>query len=833
MIFTERKITVRNGKSCIDEPVILYRGDYEVSIKFTIMESKFRFKSGVNLIDSEKASHGQLAILAPYGGNVFSEIVICEGGTVTFTLTKEMIDQLEEVGLYSFQIRLFDYYRESRVSIPPVEFGIEVREPIASEDHDNTVNNAIVGYSIAKVADALNEDVPDTFDANGNYNKTDWETGDRITEGKLNKIEDALDKINQNEINDKNTLNKQMISNFNVLTSQLAHKMNKGDSISVSQINKNLGKLDQSYMNDEFLQQMAGTTPINSVPLDNSITTEKLADNSISHKKLDSNLGGMMRLNYASKNMFDKSLAMRNMFFWGGSIIDFTDRIFSGSVINVMSGSELTISIQNEDTSAVFDGVQFYKNGVYLRILGIYDTKTSTFKIPEDVDGFSFNIKTNVGHTEDDFLEIINNVQVEYGTSSTSVVACIPRMDIKKEHYEAYSDFLDIKNEFNEFNKAFINGSKTYNLFDKSLALDKYIYNDDGTLRPFDKGLLTGIIPVYPKDTYTVSIQDTGNGLTSHFYNMQFWKDDELISKTNVIVDKTELTFSVPKECNGVSFDVMVPNLDYEYVKNSIQLEIGNVKNKYINYEAEKKIRYSKYEIYEQIMKKGKYYNKNIWTFGDSITAGMAEGSWVGYTEKILECNLTNKAVSGHSSMSMVAIMTDIQRWGGDLTPSIDYSVIDAITIQIGTNDFMRGEISSIPYGFGKQLKDMPFEYNGVEISTYEEYFANFPNNYFGHVGASIEWVKWKNPKCKIYLITEPHNMSEYDDGNGGWKYIYEVRDYMMQLGKFYSIPVIDAVYEAGLTDRNFADYSYDLCHLNDRGNKIWGEYIAYQMLSR
>lgn len=222
MIFTDRTVTIRNSKSTINEPVILYRGDYEVSIRFTIMESKFRFKSGVNLVDSEKASYGQLAILAPYGGNVFSEIVKCEDGTVTFTLTKEMIDQLEEVGLYSFQIRLFDYYRESRVSIPPVEFGIEVREPVASEDHDNEVNNAIVGYSIAKVVDGLNEDVPDTFDSKGQYNKTNWKTGDRISEGKLNKIEDAIDKINQNEKNDVAALDKRVTNNFNTLNSTKA-----------------------------------------------------------------------------------------------------------------------------------------------------------------------------------------------------------------------------------------------------------------------------------------------------------------------------------------------------------------------------------------------------------------------------------------------------------------------------------------------------------------------------------------------------------------------------------------------------------------------------------
>ena len=220
MIFTERQITVRKGKATIDEPVILYRGDFEVSIKFTIMESKFRFKSGVNLVDSEKASFGQLAILAPYGGNVFSETVKCEDGTVTFTLTKEMIDQLEEVGLYSFQIRLFDYYRESRVSIPPVEFGIEVREPVASEDHDNSVNNAIVGYSIAKVVDPKEENVGPTFDANGQYNKTNWKTGDRISEGKLNKIEDALDILDKNS----DGLDKRITNNYNVLNNTKADK---------------------------------------------------------------------------------------------------------------------------------------------------------------------------------------------------------------------------------------------------------------------------------------------------------------------------------------------------------------------------------------------------------------------------------------------------------------------------------------------------------------------------------------------------------------------------------------------------------------------------------
>lgn len=66
-------------------------------------------------------------------------------------------------------------------------------------------------------------------------------------------------------------------SRLDETTTLLAQKANKGDSILVSQIDKNQGKLDQTYMTDEFLQQITGATPVNSVPANFSITREKLA----------------------------------------------------------------------------------------------------------------------------------------------------------------------------------------------------------------------------------------------------------------------------------------------------------------------------------------------------------------------------------------------------------------------------------------------------------------------------------------------------------------------------------------------------------------------------
>ena len=221
MIITDRVITVHKGVSRMDDPIVIYRGDYKVILRFTIVDSKFKFMSKTNVIESEKANYGQLAILSPYGGNIFSPVVRCNEGSVTFEMTQEMLDQIEEVGLYSFQIRLFDERRESRVTIPPIEFGIQVREPIASEDHDNEVNQAVVGYSIAKIEDLEEEEVPDAFDELGQYNKTLWETGDRISQGKLNKLEEAIDRLNLNELENNEKMDKRIETNFIYLQNEI------------------------------------------------------------------------------------------------------------------------------------------------------------------------------------------------------------------------------------------------------------------------------------------------------------------------------------------------------------------------------------------------------------------------------------------------------------------------------------------------------------------------------------------------------------------------------------------------------------------------------------
>lgn len=197
MIHANRIVTVGEQESIIDRPIVLYRGDREVEIEFTLVGNEFTFSEEGNVIKSVNASHGQLVLNTPSGEHMFSELAECHEGKVVFVVTKEMIDEFIEMGFYSFQIRLYDSAEmKSRVTIPPVMNGFDIRNPIAAEDETNVVDQGIVDYArIFK--DQSNEELP-TFTWDGEYVKTEWVHHDVITENKLNKIEDALYSINAN-----------------------------------------------------------------------------------------------------------------------------------------------------------------------------------------------------------------------------------------------------------------------------------------------------------------------------------------------------------------------------------------------------------------------------------------------------------------------------------------------------------------------------------------------------------------------------------------------------------------------------------------------------------
>lgn len=198
MLYARVVLWVKKDEVISDSKVVLYRGDKNVDIEFTL--------KSVDYVLTESA-FAQLILTRPYATSVFSEIFKIGDNKVIVRITGDMIDELNEKESYAIQIRLFDSERVARVTLPPCYDVICVREPIAVEQTDG--DEALV--NLAKVNYALtgrnSEQIGDVF-TDGVYNKTIWYDGDLITDGRLNKVEDALHFISRTDIEQREQLEK-------------------------------------------------------------------------------------------------------------------------------------------------------------------------------------------------------------------------------------------------------------------------------------------------------------------------------------------------------------------------------------------------------------------------------------------------------------------------------------------------------------------------------------------------------------------------------------------------------------------------------------------------
>lgn len=187
MIYTNVTVKVNsNGTASSNNKVVLYRGDREVEIQMTITGNPFIFQDSV---------FAQLIIRRDNAAPVITGISPLKDNKVILTITEQNIDEISEVGSYAYQIRLYDEDMSARITLPPVENGLEIREPIVDEA-SGAIGRAMINYSMVTRAFGLRAGEP-TFDEYEEYNRTYWADGDFITDVKMNKIEDALYQINK------------------------------------------------------------------------------------------------------------------------------------------------------------------------------------------------------------------------------------------------------------------------------------------------------------------------------------------------------------------------------------------------------------------------------------------------------------------------------------------------------------------------------------------------------------------------------------------------------------------------------------------------------------
>ena len=92
----------------------------------------------------------------------------------------------------------------------------------------------------------------------------------------VNKVKDKIDAgdVTENDITGE----------LKALIDTIPNKINHGN-VSVEDIDKNKGKLDQTYLSSSLLEQITGNAPINAVPANNSLTTEKYVNESVTKAK--------------------------------------------------------------------------------------------------------------------------------------------------------------------------------------------------------------------------------------------------------------------------------------------------------------------------------------------------------------------------------------------------------------------------------------------------------------------------------------------------------------------------------------------------------------------
>ena len=136
MLSTECLITVRKGTSKINAPIVLYRGDKNIEVKFHIKNNPFIADSSIK--------YGQLIIKLPETGLViFSEINKFDEEVISFMLPEDMMDEIVEVGLYTIQLRFYNEDKSSVVTLPEITRALDIREPIAIQDQQPISYNPI------------------------------------------------------------------------------------------------------------------------------------------------------------------------------------------------------------------------------------------------------------------------------------------------------------------------------------------------------------------------------------------------------------------------------------------------------------------------------------------------------------------------------------------------------------------------------------------------------------------------------------------------------------------------------------------------------------------
>lgn len=198
-------MTVNNTTATLNEPLQIYQNDRGIVLRIKVLRYKYTFGKTQKIQEEDMIAEtgmfsARAVVLKPDGLNVFE----CprkdiEDDCVIIHIDRTWTDETLEVGTYKLQIQLYGSdYIEERVSLPPIQFTVApaINYPDEGSPSATTGASLVDASFVSTDGLALDDDLENKI-----YNKTVWATGDYITSDKLNKVEDAVEYLVENQGN--------------------------------------------------------------------------------------------------------------------------------------------------------------------------------------------------------------------------------------------------------------------------------------------------------------------------------------------------------------------------------------------------------------------------------------------------------------------------------------------------------------------------------------------------------------------------------------------------------------------------------------------------------
>lgn len=187
-------ISVKDDKSELSKKLFVYENDKGVDLYFNILNLDYTVAKEERNLLRNIAGDCEIVIVKPNNKEITRIAEIVED-TVKFTITADLTDELDEIGIHKIQFRILDT-EGGEVAIPPFEF--EVKERLKGEKESSHLEIAQTDKSKIDKCIVGSDDIV-LFEIDNKALNLIWRSGDVITAAKLNSMVEAINNISSVE----------------------------------------------------------------------------------------------------------------------------------------------------------------------------------------------------------------------------------------------------------------------------------------------------------------------------------------------------------------------------------------------------------------------------------------------------------------------------------------------------------------------------------------------------------------------------------------------------------------------------------------------------------